>query len=219
MFHRTLLAAALGGVLGSIAAIIAVILAVFYYRKKNRKPVEIDPEPVDPPTAFITYPISQPDPLSSWSSTALQPRGGSIHPQTDSTWLPPMPPNPTRPPKVITTTNIPTSSPATLQSQNLSSGQPHQPAEAEDITGAFVASAHAPTDAHPAGVPTHFTEQQIELVHSMIRNKVSISAVSGVIEEMLKREGPSGGGEGSSHRITQRDGVYDGVGNPPGYDF
>jgi hypothetical protein len=120
---------------------------------------------------------------------------------------------------VTTAANIPTSSmPATLQSQNFSSGQSHQPAEAEAITRAFVASAHTPTVAHPTEMPIYFTEQQTELVQSMIRNKVSISAVSGVIKEMLKREGPSGGGEGSSNKTTQRDGCFE-VENPPGYDL
>jgi len=213
---RTPLAAMLGGTLGGVASIIAVILAVFYYRNRNRKPVEIDPEPIIPPTPFITSPNFQPDHLYS---TTLQPGGGSTHPQTDSSWVSPMPLSPTRPSKVTATANVPTSSmSATLQSQNFSSSQLHQPAEAEAIARAFVASTHTPMVTHPAGTPTYFTEQQTELVQSMIRNNVSISAVAGVIEGMLRREGLSGSGEGSSNVTTQRDGRVEAE-NPPGYSF
>jgi hypothetical protein len=105
----------------------------------------------------------------------------------------------------------------TVQSQNFPSSQSYQFAEAETIARAFVASTNTPT-AHPTGMPTYFTEQQTELVQSMIRNNVSISAVAGVIEGMLRREGPSGSGEGSSNRITQRDGRVEAE-NPPSYDF
>lgn len=207
MFHRTQLTAILCGALGGVAAIIAAILAVFYCRKRSRKPVEIDPEPVDPPTAFVPYPIYQPDSLYNRLPTTLQPEGGSTHPQTDSTWLSPMPLSPTRPSKVTTTANIPTSSMlATLQSHNFSSSQSHQP-EAEAIARAFVTSAHVP---HPTEIPAYFTEQQTELVQSMIRNNVSISAVAGVIEGMLRREEPSGSGNRRDHVEAE---------NPPGYHF
>jgi hypothetical protein len=219
-FYRTPLAAILGGALGGVAATIAIILAVFYYRKRNRKPVEIDPEPVDPPTALVTYQKFEPDPLYGWPPTTLQLGGGTgAHPQTDSTWLSSMPPSRTaRPSKLTPAANIPTSSTsATLKSQNFSSSQSHQPAEAEAIARAFVTSTHAPTVTHPTGMPASFSEQQTELVQSMIRNKVSISAVASVIEEMSRKEGSSGGGEGSSNRITQRDGHAE-VENPPGYD-
>ena len=61
------------------------------------------------------------------------------------------------------------------------------------------------------------TEEESELVQGLLRHNVSLPAVVVAIEDMLRRDGLSGGGEGSGSRVPQSDRHLVG-GNPPDYD-
>ena len=103
---------------------------------------------------------------------------------------------------------------ATRTSQYSSLNVPRQPAEAETI---LRASAVTPT-ATGSPMNARLTEEQSELVQGLLRHNVPLPTVVGAIEGMLSREGPSGGGEGSGSRITQRDECPE-ADNPPDYEF
>jgi len=77
-----------------------------------------------------------------------------------------------------------------------------------------------PTEAERTANPMSacLTEEQSELVQSLIRHNIPLPAVVGVMEGMLRSEGQLGSGMGSGSRITQSDGSL-GPDNPPDYDF
>jgi hypothetical protein len=66
---------------------------------------------------------------------------------------------------------------------------------------------------------TRLTEEQSELVQGMIRHHIPLVTVVGVVEGMLRREGPGASGvENSGSRVAQSDGRLEAA-NPPDYDF
>jgi len=91
-----------------------------------------------------------------------------------------------------------------------------QPADAEAIARAFaVPSAAIPTSTR-SPINACLTEEQFELVQSLIRHKSNIPlvAVAGVMDGLLGREGA---GEGSGS-IAQSD-VHPEADNPSDYDY
>ena len=60
------------------------------------------------------------------------------------------------------------------------------------------------------------TADQSELVQTLIGYNVPLVTVAGVMEELLRREGPSVSGDGSGGRVIQSD-VHPEAENPPDY--
>ena len=61
------------------------------------------------------------------------------------------------------------------------------------------------------------TADQSELVQTLIGYNVPLVTVAGVMEGLLRREGPSVSGDGSGSRMAQRDALPEAE-NPPAYD-
>jgi hypothetical protein len=91
---------------------------------------------------------------------------------------------------------------------------PMPPTSSISSTTAYVPT--SPATSSPTSA--RLTEEQSELVQSLIRQKIPLPAVVGVMEGMLRREGPSVGGEGSGSQISQTDGSLE-PDDPPDYDF
>ena len=70
---------------------------------------------------------------------------------------------------------------------------------------------------------SRLTEELSELVWGLLRHNVSLAVVAVEIEGMLRRDGPSGGGEGSRSRVSQSDRGLEvdslEVENPPDHNF
>ena len=61
------------------------------------------------------------------------------------------------------------------------------------------------------------TADQSELVQTLIGYNVPLVTVAGVMEELLRREGPSVSGDGSGSRMVLSADVHPEAENPPDY--
>ena len=97
------------------------------------------------------------------------------------------------------------------------SNQPPQLAVADALPRA---TATAVTISTSTASPTsaRLTADQSELVQTLIGYNVPLVTVAGVMEGLLRREGPSVSGDGSGSRMAQSD-VRPEAENPPDYDF
>ena len=70
---------------------------------------------------------------------------------------------------------------------------------------------------------SHLTEELSEMVWGLLRHNVSLAIIVVDIEGMLRRDGPSGGSEGSHSQVSQSDRGLEvdslEVENPPDHNF
>ena len=138
------------------------------------------------------------------------PLTGDINLQNRDISSPPIPP---KSDILSATAPVPTSSVAAADSLNSSLSPPPQP---DTVTHTFTITSSAAT-ATGSPASAHLTEEQSELVQGLLKQNIPLPAVVGVMEGMLRREGPSGG-EASGSRIIQSDISLE-EDNPPDYDF
>ena len=119
----------------------------------------------------------------------------------------PVPPTSNLPSEGTATADVPTSSVATVTSQNYLSSQSSQPVEAEAIAQTFASSdALMLTGRSSTRMSAHLTEEQSELVQGLMRHHVALPTVVGVIEGMLRA------GQSDSTGASEVD-------RPPEYEF
>lgn len=218
--NKFILPAAIGGTVGGIAAVIAITLAVLYYRKRGyerQQPhAEVDPEPTQSsfqPTMFVTNPPLNRDTSYDWSPSSLLPGDTSL--QNNDILPPPVPPKSGIPSPTV---HVPSPLVAvTEQGRHSSLGPSPQHAETATVARTYANSGSMPVGTSPI-TNTRLTEDQSELVQSLIRYNVPLVTVAGVMEGLLRREGPSGDSEGPGSHVAQNDVCLEAE-NPPDYDF
>jgi hypothetical protein len=144
---------------------------------------------------------------------------GDVNLPIDDVVPPPLPSKPGICSEATVAAHVPRSSvAATRTSQYSSSNEPRPPTEVETDSRASAIPSTVMPMATGSPVSARLTEEQSELVQGLIRHNVPLPTVVGAIEGMLRREGPSGSGEGTCSRLTQSN-MRPETDNPPDYDF
>ena len=162
---------------------------------------------------FVTNTPLNRDALCDWSPTSLVPEDTNLPNSQIS--LPRIPPKSDIP---SPTSHVPTSLVATTETNEYTpSNQPPQPAVADALPRATATPVTISTStASPTSA--RLTTDQSELVQTLIGYNLPLVTVAGVMEGLLRREGPSVSGDGSGSRMAQSD-VRPEAENPPDYDF